>query len=153
MFLVSCTHSEPKSRIPFRNCWGKQIPDLNSTWFVEHRKMHSSFFSVCRKLGKFRGHLFIYCPYPALKLWDVLIFDSCRLLSPKDFKRDFKRIVTIQLEVVNIWILTWAGLAWPGAKCIKTLLAIENFFTLHRSCTVTVHYWCSISKAKHDQIF
>ena len=33
------------------------------------------------------------------------------LKSPKDFKRDFKKIVTIQLEVVNIWILACAGLA------------------------------------------
>ena len=33
------------------------------------------------------------------------------LWSPKDFKKDFKRIVTIRQEVINIWILAWAGLA------------------------------------------
>ena len=32
-------------------------------------------------------------------------------------------------------------------------LVIEIFFTLHRYCTVTVQYWCSVSKAKHDQVF
>jgi hypothetical protein len=60
--------------------------------------------------------------------------------------------VTIRLEVVNISILAW--LAWLGAECKgKTLLVIEIFFTLHRYCTVTVQYWCSVSKAKHDQVF
>ena len=40
------------------------------------------------------------------------------------------------------------------AKCKgKTLLVIEIFFTLHRYCTVTAQYWCSVSKAKHDQVF
>ena len=46
--------------------------------------------------------------------------------------------MTIRLEVVNIWILAWAGLA----KCKgKTLIAC------------TVQYWCSVSKAKHGQVF
>ena len=41
-----------------------------------------------------------------------------------------------------------------GAKCkVKILLVIEIFFTLHRYCTITVQYWCSVSKAKHDQVF
>ena len=45
-------------------------------------------------------------------------------------------------------------LAWLGAKCKgKTLLVIEIFFTLHRFCTVTVQYWCSVSKSKHYQVF
>ena len=35
----------------------------------------------------------------------------------------------------------------------KTLLVIEIFFTLHRYCSVTAQYWCSVSKAKHDQVF
>ena len=57
--------------------------------------------------------------------------------------KDFKRIVTIWLEVVNIWIL--AG----GAKCKgKTLLVIEMSFTLSRYFTVTVQYWCSVPKQK-----
>ena len=48
----------------------------------------------------------------------------------------------------------WLELAWQGSKCKgKTLLVIENFFTLYRYCTVTVQYQCSVSKAKHDQIF
>ena len=48
------------------------------------------------------------------------------------------------------------GLSWPdylGEKCKgKTLLVIEISFTLHRYCTVTAH-WCSVSKAKHNQVF
>jgi len=45
-------------------------------------------------------------------------------------------------------------MAWLGAKCKgKLLLVIEIFFTLHRYCTDTVQYWCSVSKAKHDQVF
>ena len=48
----------------------------------------------------------------------------------------------------------WIEQAWLGTKCKgKTLLIIETFFTLHRYCTVTVQYWCSVSKAKHDQVF
>ena len=48
----------------------------------------------------------------------------------------------------------WLELAWLREKCkSKTLLVIEIFFTLHRYCTVTAQYWCSVSKAKHDQIF
>ena len=48
----------------------------------------------------------------------------------------------------------WLELAWLGTKCIgKTLLIIEILFTLHRYCTVKVQYWCSVSKAKHDQVF
>ena len=47
----------------------------------------------------------------------------------------------------------WLKLAWLGAKCKgKTLLIIEFFFTLHSYCTVTVQYWCSVFKAKHDQV-
>ena len=53
---------------------------------------------------------------------------------------------------MNIW--TWLELAWLGGKCKgKTLLVIEIFFTLHRYCTVTVQYWCSVFKAKRDQVF
>ena len=49
--------------------------------------------------------------------------------SPKDFKKDFKRIVTIWLEVVTTFEF-WLELAWLGAKCKgKTLLVIEMFFT------------------------
>ena len=48
----------------------------------------------------------------------------------------------------------WLELAWRGANCKgKTLLVNEIFFTLHRYCTVTVQYWCSVSKAKHDWVF
>jgi hypothetical protein len=50
----------------------------------------------------------------------------------------------------------WLELAWLGTKRKtkgKTLLVIEIFFTLHRYCTVTVQYWCSVSKAKHDEVF
>ena len=48
----------------------------------------------------------------------------------------------------------WLELAWLGAKCKgKKLLVIEIFFTLHRHCTVTVQYWCSVCKAKHNQVF
>ena len=38
-------------------------------------------------------------------------------------------------------------------QCVKLTLVIEIFFTLHRHCTVTVQYWCSVSNAKHDQVF
>ena len=46
------------------------------------------------------------------------------------------------------------GVSWLGAKCKgKTLLVIEIFFALHRDCTVTTFYHCSVFKAKHDQVF
>ena len=35
----------------------------------------------------------------------------------------------------------------------KTLLVIEIFFTLHRYCTVIAQSWCSVFKAKHNQVF
>ena len=38
-------------------------------------------------------------------------------------------------------------------RCVKLTLVIEMFFTLHRYFTVTVQYCCSVSKAKHDQVF
>ena len=45
-------------------------------------------------------------------------------------------------------------LAWLGAKYKgKTLVVIEMFFTPHRYYTATIQYWCSVFKAKHDQVF
>ena len=53
---------------------------------------------------------------------------------------------------VTIWLRL--ELAWLEAKCKgKTLLVMEIFFTLHRYCTARVQYWCSVSKAKRDQVF
>ena len=44
----------------------------------------------------------------------------------------------------------WLELVWLWAKFKgKTLRVIEIFFTLHRYCTVTVQYWCSVAKAKY----
>ena len=49
-------------------------------------------------------------------------------------------------------LLHWWKKLTLGAKCKgKTLLVIEIVFTLHRYCTVSVQFWFSVSKAKHDR--
>ena len=60
--------------------------------------------------------------------------------------------MTIQLEVVNIWILPWAGLARGKCKG-KKIASHWNFLYFFQYCIVTVQYCCSVSKEKHDQVF
>ena len=101
------------------------------------------------------------------RLWSMVVWVFEFLM--KGFKVDiFKSIYFVKVTQINYvsrnqlhntaqWLSNiefWLELAWLGEKCTgKTLLVIEIFFTLHRYCTVTAQYWCSVSKAKHDQVF